>query len=60
MKEAWTLEVILAINYKISIFERSVTCSLFQEFYSHIDSNSGEKFEDMFLFKIASKGTFLS
>ena len=31
----------------------------FQELYSHIDKNSGEKFEDMFLVKIASKGTFL-
>ena len=27
--------------------------------YSHIDKNSGEKFEDMFLVKIASKGTSL-
>ena len=27
----------------MSIFERSVTCSFFQELYSHIDSNSGEK-----------------
>ena len=32
----------------------------FQESYSHIDKNSGEKFEDMFLVKIASKGTSLS
>ena len=31
----------------------------FQELYSHIDKNSGEKFEDMFLAKIASKGTSL-
>ena len=60
MKEAWTLEVTLAINLKMSIFEMLVTWSLFQKFYSHIDSNSGEKFEDMFLFKMASKGTFLS
>ena len=29
----------------------------FQELYSHIDKNSGEKFEDMFLVKIANKGT---
>ena len=29
------------------------------ELYSHIDKNSGEKFEDMFLVKIASKGTSL-
>ena len=27
---------------------------------SHIDKNSGEKFEDMFLFKIACKGTSLN
>ena len=32
----------------------------FQELYSHIDKNSGEKFEDMFLVKIESKGTPLS
>ena len=32
---------------------------LFQELYSHIDKNSGESFEDMFLVKIASKGTSL-
>ena len=31
----------------------------FQGLYSHIDKNSGEKFEDMFLVKIASKGTSL-
>ena len=31
-----------------------------QELYSHIDKNSGEKFEDMFLVRIASKGTSLS
>ena len=43
----------------MSIFERSVTCSFFQELYSHIDKNSGEKFEDMFLGKIANKGTSL-
>ena len=29
--------------YKMSIFQRSVTCSFFQELYSHIDKNSGEK-----------------
>ena len=50
--------------YKMSIFETSVTCSFFQELCSHIDKNSGEKFEDMFprgfLVKIASKGTFLN
>ena len=32
---------------------------LFQELFSHIDKNSGEKFEDMFLVKIASKRTSL-
>ena len=31
-----------------------------QELYSHIDRNSGEKFEDMFLDKKANKGTSLS
>ena len=31
----------------------------FQQLYSHIDKNSGEMFEDMFLVKIASKGTSL-
>ena len=32
----------------------------FQELYSHIDKSSGEKFEDMFLVKITSKGTSLN
>ena len=32
----------------------------FQEFSPHIDKNSGGKFEDMFLVKIASKGTSLN
>ena len=32
----------------------------FQECFSHIDKNSGKKFEDMFLVKIASQGTSLS
>ena len=31
----------------------------FQELHSHINKNSGEKLEDMFLVKIASKGTSL-
>ena len=31
----------------------------FQELYSHIDKNSWEKFQDMFLVKIANKGTSL-
>ena len=32
----------------------------FQELYSHIDKNSGKKFEDMFLVKIANKGISLN
>ena len=44
----------------MSIFERSVTCRLFQELYAHIDKNSGETFEDIFLVKIANKGTYSS
>ena len=32
----------------------------FKEFYSHIDKNSGRKVEDMFLVKIANKGTSLN
>ena len=51
---------LLTNPYKMYIFERSVTCSLFQELYSHIDKNSGEKFENMFLVKITSKRTFLN
>ena len=46
--------------YKMFIFQRSVTCSFCQELYSHIDKNSGEKFEDMLVVKIASKGTSLN
>ena len=47
--------------YKMSIFERLVTCRVFfQELYAHIDKNSGEKFEDMFLVKIANKGNPLT
>ena len=42
------------------IFERSLTCGFFQELYSHVDKNSGEKFEDMFLVKIGSKGTSIN
>ena len=30
------------------------------QLYSHFDKNSGERFEDMFLVKIASKGTSLN
>ena len=48
------------ILYKMSIFERSVTFGFFQELYSHIDKNSGKKFEDIFLVKIVNKGTSLS
>ena len=33
--------------------------SFCQELYSHIDKNSGEKFEDMFLVRIVSKRTTL-
>ena len=29
--------------YKMSIFQRSITCSLFQELYSYIGKNSGGK-----------------
>ena len=32
----------------------------FQELFSHIDKNAGEKLEYMFLVKIASKGTSLN
>ena len=31
----------------------------FQKLYSHIDKNAGDKLENMFLVKIASKGTSL-
>ena len=31
----------------------------FQELYSHIERTQGEKFEDTFIVKIASKGTSL-
>ena len=29
--------------HKVSVFERSVTCSIFPELDSHIDMNSGQK-----------------
>ena len=46
--------------YKMSIFERLVTCSFFFRNCSHILTRiQGQKFEDMFLVKIASKGTSL-
>ena len=40
-------------------FSKVGNMQFFQELYSHTDKNSGEKFEDMFLVKIASKGTSL-
>ena len=41
-------------------FERSVTCSFFVRNCSHILTRTqGKNFEDMFLVKIASKGTSL-
>ena len=47
--------------YKMSIFERSVTCSFFFRNCTHILTRTQrEKFEDMFLVKIASKETSLS
>ena len=51
----------LHINlYKMSIFERSVTCSFFfQELYSLLKRNQGENFGDM-LVKIANKVTVLN
>ena len=46
---------------KMSIFERSVTCSFFFRHCTHILTRTqGETFEEMFLVKIASKGTFLT
>ena len=47
--------------YKMSIFQRSVTCSFFFRNCTHILTRTqGEKFEDMFLVKIASKRTSLN
>ena len=48
--------------YKMSFFQRSVTCSFFFRNCTDvlIDKNSGGKVWDMFLVKIASKGTFLT
>ena len=40
-------------------FSKVGNMQFFQELYSHTDKNPGEKFEDMFLIKIASKGTSL-
>ena len=54
-------DFLLRNPYKMSNFESSATCSFFfvQELSSHIEKNSGEKFEDMFLVKIASNGSSL-
>ena len=47
--------------YKMSIFNRLVTCRFFFRNCTHILARTQEKkFEDMFLIKIASKGTSLS
>ena len=44
----------------MSIFERSVACSLFFRNCNHrLTRTHRKKFEDMFLVKIASKGTSL-
>ena len=40
-------------------FSKVGKMQFFHELYSHIDKNSREKFEDMFLVKTASKGTSL-
>ena len=46
---------------QMSIFQRSVTCSFFFRNCTHIlIRTQGKKFEDMFLVKIASKGTSLN
>ena len=44
----------------MSVFERSVPFSFLLELYSHIDKNSGEEIEYIFLVKIASKGASLN
>ena len=46
--------------YKMSIFEMSVTCSFFRNWTHILTRNRGEKFENMFLVKITSKGTSLA
>ena len=47
--------------YKMSIFQRSVTCSFFFRNCTHILTRTQAKmFEDTFLVKIASKGTSLN
>ena len=62
---SWAVFPILIVHhslrtnpYKMSIFQRSVTCSFFFKNCSHILTRTWwKKFEDMFLVKIASKGT---
>ena len=45
----------------MSVFERSVTCSFFSRDCTHIlKRTQGEKFEYMFLVKIASKETSIT
>ena len=46
--------------YKMSIFEWSVTCSFFSGIVHILTRNQGKNFENMFLVKIASKGTSLN
>ena len=45
---------------KMSIFERSITCSFFSGIVHILTRNQWKIFEDMFLVKIASKGTSLN
>ena len=44
----------------LSLSPKVGNMQFFQELHLHIDRNSGEKFEDMFLVKLASKGTSLN
>ena len=46
--------------YKMSIFQRSITCSFFRNCTQILTRTQGKKFEDMFLVKVASKGTSLN
>ena len=59
-RDVLTIHCLRTNPYKMWIIQRSVACRLFQELYSHIVKNSGEKFEHMFLVKIASKGASLN
>ena len=45
--------------YKMSTFKKSVTCSFFRNRTHILTRTQGKKFEDMFLVKIANKGTSL-